>query len=260
MAPENENSDDARTAIGKKTSRKTASVIAALGLVYGLFFLPELVLGFLKTQLHSVGTLLATMGCSGTLAAILGSIIAGQDILATTKVRSARFFRAQFPSEEIRKRYTCTQAEANQLWFEHIFNPLANKTHRRHAQYLMTFERSYNCRFIFYLRWALVLVALLAAVTWFLSWKFGFESAADSSQLFIRQYTRWFLLAMAVVIAGALFLFNRLTPTGCWLLWQEINDIHKAWLQKAVFAAASTYDAALKLVQDPTWKQNEGYK
>jgi hypothetical protein len=248
-----------RSEMAKKTGYKTAFVLAALGLVYGLFYLPELVVAFFKQHLHSIKTLLTSMGFSGTIAAALSPIITGQDVLATTNLKSARFFRAQYPSAAIKKRYGCTQAEADQLWFS-IFNPWAEKTHPQHAQYVMTFERSYDCRFIFHVRWSVILIALLAAITWFVSWKFKFESASDSSALFTLQYTRGFLLGMALLIAGFMFSLNRLRPTGCWRLWQEINDIHKTWLEQAVFKHAPSYADALNLVEDPAWKQKWSYK
>jgi hypothetical protein len=123
----------------------------------------------------------------------------------------------------------------------------------------MTFERSYSCRFIFYVRWALLLIGLLAGITWFVSWKFGFESASDSAW-FTRQYARGFLLGMAVLILALLFWLHRLAPTGCWRLWKEINDIHKTSLDEAVFKQAQTYSDALNLVESPTWKQQWNYK
>src|SRR5438874_9526834 len=127
MAEADESSGDIRSEIAKKNALKTASVVAALGLAYGLFYLPDLVVSFFKSQMHSVTTVLAGMGFSGGIAAIISSLIAAQDVLATGNFKSARFFQTQFPSEAIKKRYNCTQAEANELWFDYIFNPWIDK-------------------------------------------------------------------------------------------------------------------------------------
>jgi hypothetical protein len=123
---------DVRTEIAKKTANETAFVLAALGLVYGFFYLPELVVTFFKTQFHSIKALLPSIVGAGIGAGVIGRFIASGDILATSDSKSARFFRAQYPSEEIKKRYHCEQGEADKLWF-YIFNPWQEKTHPQHA-------------------------------------------------------------------------------------------------------------------------------
>jgi hypothetical protein len=236
-----------REQIAKKTERMTVFVLAVLGLIYGFFFLPEPVLELFKSRFHSIGGVLANMGFSAMIAVTIGAIIMAQDILATTKLRAAKFFREQYPTEKIKSEYNCDQAQADYLWFQ-VFNPMREITHPRHLSYVMTFQRSYACRFIFIVRWSLLFFIVLAAGTWLAAWYFQFDDSLDSSIRFALQYSRAFLLIVALIITAVLFVCNRLKPaTGCWALWKEINNIHKAWLEEAMSKKAAKYNDALKL-------------
>jgi len=248
--------------IKKESERTTVYVIVLLGLIYGFFFLPEPVLELFKTRFAEIGKIggtLAGMGFSAMIAFLIGAIIMAQDMLATTDLKSAKFFRDQYPSEAIKTQYQCDQAQADYLWFS-LFNPWRESDHPRHMSYRFTLQRSYSCRLIFHARWSFVFFTILAALTWIASGVSQFETSSPA-----QVYSRGLLLAVAVVIIAILFLCNRVkNPSGCWKRWKEINDINSEWLKEAVFKKAdgnaTSYEEALALLQDPAWRKKWGYK
>jgi hypothetical protein len=268
----------APTSIKDKNKRETENVtvyiIVFLGLVYGYFFLPGAVLNIFKlkfgeiSQAANVGSILAGMTFSAMVAYVLGRLIMAQDILATTDLKAARFFRAQFPSEAIKKKYekcNCTKVEANNLWFP-IFNPWREDSHPQHLAYGFTFQRDYSCRFVFHAQLSFVFFTVLGIVTSLASILYVKLEPDLTLELI---YSRALLLFIAVIIVSLLFFWNRLgkncfanprSVKGCWARFVEINDMNKDWLEDAVFKQAPTYDDARKLIRDDGWLIKYGYK
>lgn len=242
----------------QRSERNTVFVIVVLGLLYGFFYLPEPVLKVFQDRFHQVGGILAELGLSAMLAGAMGFIITAQDILATCDLKASQFFRDQYPSKVIKDHYNCTQEEADFLWFS-LFNPWKNADHPRNMSYLFTFQRSYDCRFIFHVRFAFAFFTVLAALTWGLTSLLNFEP--PSSDLENLNYARGLLLFLVFVITMLLFGFNRLKrPSGCWKRWKEINGINIEWVKAAVFSKAKEYQSAVSLLADMSWKTQYGYK
>src|SRR6266568_400858 len=96
--------------IKQESERITVFVIVFLGLIYGFFFLPDSVLKLFQVKIGeisktgSITSVLAGTTLSGMIAYLIGKIVMAQDVLATTDLKQARFFRAQYPSEEIKSK------------------------------------------------------------------------------------------------------------------------------------------------------------
>jgi hypothetical protein len=243
-----------------KYQRYTALVLIFLGLIYGFFFLPESVLDIIQSKLKAmqswVGTLIGT-GASGIAAVLIGEIVMAQDLLATSSLSAAKFFRAQYPSNFIMSFYpSCSKPEANELWF-FIFNQWSSPTHSRYQKYVQTFQRSYSCRLIFHVRWCFLLFLVAEIITLIVSLTCHLETTSISLL-----YSRLFIALIFLIITVLLFLCNRVssaeTGTGCWERWHEINHMHKSWLEEAVFNRASTYSEALALVKEASWRKECG--
>lgn len=140
-------------------SRWTICALVGLALVYGYFFLPEAVFEFVKSRLNSVIAALTSVGLLGLLGAVVGSVVASQDLLATVGTPAAKFFQSRRPSMKIQAHYQCPKNEADALWFG-FFNPWEDPKHPRHEYWRRTLERGYQCRFLYQLR-AVVLLFVL---------------------------------------------------------------------------------------------------
>ena len=242
----------------QKSERGTVFVMVVLGLLYGFFYLPEPVLKIFQDRFHQIGGILAELGLSAMLAGAIGFIITAQDILATCDLKASKFFRDQYPSKAIKKHYKdCSQEEADYLWFS-LFNPWKNADHPRNMSYLFTFQRSYDCRFIFHVKFSFAFFTILAGLTWGITSLFGVESSQQDLENL--NYARGLLLFLVIIVTVSLFAFNRLTPSGCWKRWQEINGINTEWVKIAIFPQAPDYKAAVNLLANPTWKSTYGYK
>jgi membrane protein DedA with SNARE-associated domain len=259
--------------IKQESERITVFVIVFLGLVYGFFFLPDSVLNLFKMKFSDIGkagnitSILAGTTFSGMVAYVLGKIIMAQDVLATTDLKWATFFRGQYPSTEIKSKYGCGQAEADYLWFL-VFNPWKEKDHPRYLQYVFTLQRDYSCRFIFHTQCAFVFFTILGGLTWLASWAAShyYPDAFEGSLKPEQFYSRVLLLAMAVVIIAFLFAINRMgkgkpaSARGCWARFVEINDINKQWLRTEILDKAGDYPKAMALVQSAEWLKKWGSK
>lgn len=246
-----------RERLKQKSERGTVFVMVVLGLLYGFFYLPESVLKIFQDRFHQIGGILAEMGLSAMLAGAVGFIITAQDILATCNLKTSEFFRGQYPSRLIQTEYSCTPEEADYLWFS-LFNPWKNSDHPRNMSYLFTFQRGYDCRFIFHVKFSFAFFTILAGLTWGITYFFNLDAA--DQDLKSLNCARGLLLILVIIATGLLFAFNRLTPSGCWKRWQEINGINRKWVEVAVFSQATDYKSAVNLLVNPTWKGTYGYK
>jgi hypothetical protein len=254
-----------------QTERRIVGLVVLLGVLYGYFFLPIPVLNHFAKNLTSVVSILATLGLSGLVGATVGFLIASQDILTTGTGEAAQFFRNQYPSKMIRLECGCREEDADFLWFE-FFNPWES-IDSKYNYYARTFDRGSACRLIYILFWSLVGFFILAVLAWVMSAFFPFENATPEAV-----YARLLLLFLVVLTDGLLYAVNRpgkepkgkkagREPTGCWRLWKEINDINKAWLQKAVFddprvqeaCPNQKYAKVLQLLAVAQWRKRNGY-
>ena len=159
------------------------------------------------------------------------------------KLKSVRFFQAQFPSLYIRDRcgkcaetaQTCRNfiaadsTDHNSYWLDHIF-PLIKKDQPEQAS--RTFQRGYICKLVFGLEFVLLVFMIISVVT--LASKPVLDLIARRPvSVPITPKQAVFVLACAFIagLIRALHSPDAKSPTGCWKAWQEINDAHKLWMR-----------------------------
>jgi len=151
--------------------------------------------------------------------------------------RYARAFQAYWPSKHIAEKFDLSQKDANYYWFEKLFNTWADPEHLRHEQRERTFQRGYECRYVYY---CLMLFAVLFWV-----------SAATT--VLLKILTRCFrVLAFEseielgwkigfVALMGFLYVVLRLSNrtslrnlTGVWRRYAEVNELHIRWIDENI--------------------------
>ncbi|MGA3178368.1 MAG: hypothetical protein ABSE19_13610 [Candidatus Acidiferrum sp.] len=159
------------------------------------------------------------------------------------KLKSVRFFQAQFPSLYVRDRCgrcaetekTCknfigpASADYTSYWLDGIF-PMIKKGNKAQAD--RTFERGYSCKLIFGLEVVLLFFVVLSLLT------IGSKPLVN---FVIRRPAPFSLdpkqVIFVVVCLFIPFLMRALnspdmdSPTGYWHAWREINNAHKLWMK-----------------------------
>lgn len=236
---------DARYATQREMKLKTTTFIVLLALLYAAIFVPDAVVTWLKSRFGLLGSWAPLLGLP-SLTGLMSLLIFTQDSLATGTSTGAQYFRSEYPTKFIEDHYACSQGDAVQLWFM-LFGRWSDPNHAKHVDYVKTFERSYGCRFIFYVSRALVVFAAICALT------LAVHYAAPPPPARPQVTAEAAAAIAAIVCASWLFYSNRIpsprnaNPTGCWWKWSETNGSHRAWLQHVVFQQAPTYADAIRI-------------
>lgn len=220
---------------------KVGSMFIALGLALFWFFLPDSALQFIEARASAFGRLVFQLGAGVLLPASFSWLLFASDPLATGTDKEAEFFRSQYASQFFVDRFKVGEGIEKHMWFT-LFNSWANPQHRMHDGYVRTFERSYSCRLLVYLRrglWVFVTFGLLLTSWPFIIRHFAMIEARTVQDILLSGefLARSLLVAIALLVLLYLYGTNRLPnerhsrPSGCWWKWREINQMHMAFLE-----------------------------
>ena len=162
---------------------------------------------------------------------------------STSSRKPIRFFQNEFPSKYLLERCErCVENENScpnyidkksfdhtRYWFNDIFHGTIENENPRNVR--DTFERSYTCKFAYYLEWVLWLCLFLVIIV--ITFHFLHSYVDDSLTFDLTALQVLFPLACLGIILVLRFLHkpDENAPTGCWQAWREINGMHRSWLR-----------------------------
>lgn len=157
--------------------------------------------------------------------------------------KAIRFFQNEFPSKYILQRCDmCIEDESScknyikpesfahvRYWFKDIFHGIIEQ--QDPTSVTETFEKGYNCKLVYYLKWVMISLLVLSVLTATIHHIFlYFEQALEFD------FTNWQILfpvicIMIIVLITVLNRVDDVKPSGCWQAWRQINRMHVSWLK-----------------------------
>lgn len=233
---------------------KITFICIILIFIYFFIFIPNMILEKFFEIFNNVFTFLLKLGLSILFIAILRWYIFSSDILQYGANKEANFFQNQFPSKYIRRKLNCSINQATDLWFNEIFNKWTNPKNPNYEQTIRTYERGYACRFIYYSMYWLFRLFIIASITYLIILFVPFFSGSKYSYN-ETDIIRFFILIG--IIIGWILIYNshkldlkNNIISGCWKRWEEINGIHKSWLERHILRKAKNINEAFNIAKN----------
>jgi len=246
-----------------KTKKKLKDTItfslAVIILFFLLAFLPLKVFGYTgEISISDLVGILLRMTSSVLLSLLLRNPLFATDPLATGQSKASRYLKSLYPSKVVKEKYDVTYGEAEDLWFS-FFNTWPRRSDY-HLEWRTVLERTYNCRFIYYVQRLLFYASIVSGVlliSILLYSKIVENESALSNRLIIgiNPYNLGYFIITSV-LCFALKVTNRVPgtaeeqPSGCWLKYKEISEIEHSILKREILDKAQNYQDAMKLLED----------
>lgn len=209
----------------KNLLKITSSILFCL---MGFFLLHWFLIPFdlTKLDIHEMNTLVESHALALLILLIMPLLFAADPLqfADSNKDQDAKFFQEQLPSRYLMQKFSLDKKRAESYWFG-IFNKWADTSHPQHERHERTFEVGFTCRLIYFLKLWLPRFGLFAAMA----------LLVNASIPRLQDNVPYEILYIAVI--GVTFFWiltthrpNISNPTGVWNRWEQINYLHKVWI------------------------------
>ena len=219
-------------------------IISAVALGYFYIYLYQNML-HIKVDFVDLKTLLQIPVISIIVIPLILYLIVKPDPLqrSPSQKKEIKFFQNEFPSRYILDRcQRCIEDETScrnfikpqsydhvRHWFQDIFHGAIEKESPRAVR--DTFEKGYTCKLLYYLRWILIFVSILAIATTVLYHLYLYFVGQFRFEVSVLQMLFIIICICIVILIGRLNVPDENSPSGCWQAWREINRMHVSWLR-----------------------------
>lgn len=177
---------------------------------------------------------------------LIKSIISDHDPLYSGNPKKNKYtkcFQKTLPSKYIMETYSVDMKEAKSLWYN-VFNKWSDKENEMHYNWETSLRRGFKCRMVHFTIKSFGFVFLLSLITILLIWfvnSFGIKFRSEIIDLYFIEHKNIvvpIIFTISCLVIYGIFKIinypNEVNPKGCFLRFNEINNLNIDWLRQNI--------------------------